>query len=372
MSGVDNRMPKNIVVLGGGIVGCATAHYLRKLAGEGDEAIRLTIVDPVGIAAAASGRAGGFLARDWHRGPGARLAKQSFALHAELASEFGSETIGYRACSAVQPTCMGGNTQKVGSTWYDGCVGVTPEIASREAAAQVIPARLSEALFAASGAHLIVGTPSKLSGAADGGFSLTVKGSGGTQGGSQEVACDMLLLACGAWTSQVARGLGIPMRATVSGLKAYSILLESTRPVDARCLFIDWRGDPFAGELELYPRIDGVYVCGCGEDPIMVGEAPVDVSISERAISCLKASAASVSSALNGAAVLRETACYLPCADTGAIVAGRLQHGVYVATGHTCWGILNGPATGQAMAELMLHGPNEDAAQQLLAPFSPR
>ena len=65
--------------------------------------------------------------------------------------------------------------------------------------------------------------------------------------------------------------------------------------------------------------------------------------------------------------------CVLPavCADTGAIVAGRLRDGVYVATGHTCWGILNGPATGQGMAELMLNGPDGKAAQ-LLAPFAPR
>ena len=30
--------------------------------------------------------------------------------------------------------------------------------------------------------------------------------------------------------------------------------------------------------------------------------------------------------------------------------------GAYVATGHSCWGILNGPATGQAMAELIVYG----------------
>jgi len=54
-----------------------------------------------------------------------------------------------------------------------------------------------------------------------------------------------------------------------------------------------------------------------------------------------------VSSVLDGAEVLRQTACYLPVANTGTIVAGELQRGVFVATGHTCWGILNGPATGQ-------------------------
>lgn len=44
------------------------------------------------------------------------------------------------------------------------------------------------------------------------------------------------------------------------------------------------------------------------------------------------------------------------------------QKGVYVATGHSVWGILNAPATGEAMAELLLDG----AARTLdLAPFDP-
>ena len=30
--------------------------------------------------------------------------------------------------------------------------------------------------------------------------------------------------------------------------------------------------------------------------------------------------------------------------------------GAYVATGHSVWGILNAPATGEAMAELILDG----------------
>jgi glycine/D-amino acid oxidase-like deaminating enzyme len=30
--------------------------------------------------------------------------------------------------------------------------------------------------------------------------------------------------------------------------------------------------------------------------------------------------------------------------------------GIYVATGHSVWGILNAPATGEAMAELIVDG----------------
>ena len=42
--------------------------------------------------------------------------------------------------------------------------------------------------------------------------------------------------------------------------------------------------------------------------------------------------------------------------------------GAYVATGHSVWGMLNAPATGEAMSELILDG----GAQRVdLAPFAP-
>ena len=44
------------------------------------------------------------------------------------------------------------------------------------------------------------------------------------------------------------------------------------------------------------------------------------------------------------------------------------RRGVYVATGHNCWGILNAPASGKAMAELVATG---EARCVDLAPFDP-
>ena len=42
--------------------------------------------------------------------------------------------------------------------------------------------------------------------------------------------------------------------------------------------------------------------------------------------------------------------------------------GAYVATGHSVWGILNAPATGEAMAELIIDGA---ACSVDLHPFDP-
>jgi glycine/D-amino acid oxidase-like deaminating enzyme len=42
--------------------------------------------------------------------------------------------------------------------------------------------------------------------------------------------------------------------------------------------------------------------------------------------------------------------------------------GAYIAAGHSCWGILNGPATGLGLAELIVHGSSSSVD---LSPFDP-
>ena len=50
----------------------------------------------------------------------------------------------------------------------------------------------------------------------------------------------------------------------------------------------------------------------------------------------------------------------------GAVRGGPA--GLFVATGHNCWGILNAPASGKAMAELIATG---EARAVDLSPFDP-
>ena len=70
------------------------------------------------------------------------------------------------------------------------------------------------------------------------------------------------------------------------------------------------------------------------------------------------------------APVLASQACLRPLTADGLPLIGAVPgaRGAYVATGHSVWGILNAPATGEAMAELIL-----DGAARLtdLSPFDP-
>jgi glycine/D-amino acid oxidase-like deaminating enzyme len=64
-------------------------------------------------------------------------------------------------------------------------------------------------------------------------------------------------------------------------------------------------------------------------------------------------------------------ACFRPVTEDGLSIIGAVPgvDGAYVATGHSVWGMLNAPATGEAMSELILDG----AARHVdLTPFAPR
>jgi glycine/D-amino acid oxidase-like deaminating enzyme len=97
-----------VVICGGGIIGAATAYYLAQ------QGVGATVVEREALAAAASGKAGGFLALDWNdSSPVGPLARRSYALHAELAERFGRGTIGYREVDTIQvgPACMHNSQQ---------------------------------------------------------------------------------------------------------------------------------------------------------------------------------------------------------------------------------------------------------------------
>ena len=258
-----------VIIIGAGIVGCSTAYYLRKKAEEKGVSLDIAVVDSVGIAAAASGRAGGFLARDWHgRGPTAELARRSFRLHAELAKVFGADKIGYRSVCAVQPTCPSPDTGT--GCWFSSREDA-PIISETSVSAQVIPERLVRSLFAASKATLCVGHVNRVLKGSNG-FHIEVeyetsleeedieKRKGDVVKKTKSIFGSAVLFAAGPWTSDlVFEATGIQMKETVIGQKAASILLkpnEGAPPIDARMLFVNWVGPGNPGELEVYPRID--------------------------------------------------------------------------------------------------------------------
>jgi glycine/D-amino acid oxidase-like deaminating enzyme len=92
--------------------------------------------------------------------------------------------------------------------------------------------------------------------------------------------------------------------------------------------------------------------------------------VSETGCATLARAAGRVSTRLAAASIERKQACYRPVTDDGIPLIGRVPGvaGAYVATGHGPWGMLNAPATGLALAELITKGA---AASVDLRPFDP-
>jgi glycine/D-amino acid oxidase-like deaminating enzyme len=185
----------------------------------------------------------------------------------------------------------------------------------------------------------------------------------------QLLPTDTVVIAMGPWSGRAAAWLPLP---PVWGLKGHSITLQPTAPIPAQALFVDYvtaTGERLAPEV--YPRPDGeVYLCGLSEE-VALPDSPELVQPRPEAGPFLQQIAGTLSSSLAGLVPQRVQACYRPVTEDGLPFLGQVPDvtGTYIATGHSCWGILNAPASGLAMAELIVDG---HAHSVDLSPFAPQ
>src|SRR5947207_12352560 len=68
--------------------------------------------------------------------------------------------------------------------------------------------------------------------------------------------------------------------------------------------------------------------------------------------------------------IIARQACFRPVTQDGLPLIGKVPRSerAYVASGHNVWGILNAPATGEALAELIADGVADSTD---LTPFDP-
>jgi glycine/D-amino acid oxidase-like deaminating enzyme len=340
--------PRHVVVCGAGVMGAAVAYYLSR------RGVAVTVVERSGVACAASGKSGGFLALDWcdntEVGP---LARLSFALHADLAREIGSD-YGYRRMdtymlAAREKGAVGGGHRIPAPRWIDGPAIVAGALGTTETTALVHPALFTTALLDAArerGTELRKGVVQAVTTHGRAVSGVAVDG--------ETIEADAVVLAMGPWTGRVT-GVALPR---IQGLKGYSVTLAAA-DVPAHALFMEYRlADGRALEPEIIPRPDGtVYVCGMA-DRQPLPESAEGVEVSDAGCATLARAAGRVSAALAAAPIERRQACYRPIADDGIPLIGRVPGaaGAFVATGHGPWGMLNAPGTGLALAELIADG----------------
>jgi glycine/D-amino acid oxidase-like deaminating enzyme len=340
----------HVVICGGGVIGAAIAYFLSI------RGVKATIIERTGVACAASGKAGGFLALDWCDGtPLQSLARRSFALHAELAQRIDGDWCYRRLATYGGVGGLGNRVRRRGAgpefDWLSAEVSVTQALGTPETTAQVHPAAFIAALMRAAQAHgaeLRVGRVIGL-----------VRNAGRVEGVAVDggtIAGDAVVIAMGPWSILAAAWLPVP---AVFGLKGHSLVFETGDSMPAASAFLEYRERSGAVEApELFPRPDGTtYVCAISsEAPLPLD--PADVAPDKGALERLERMCRDISPVLGRARILARQACYRPVTSDGLPLIGRVPGiaGAYLATGHSVWGILNAPATGEAMAELISDG----------------
>ena len=350
-----------VAICGGGVIGACVAYYLSR---RGAEAV---VVESSGVANAASGKSGGFLALDWcDRTPLAPLARRSFALHAELAETLGRERgadWGYRRMDTFsvvrsERRDLGGlyGVQNDGDpNWLGDEALLYGRLGGTATTAQVDPAAFTGGMMDAAVAHgakLVEGRVTGLTFDGARACGVTVA----SPAGAETIPADAVVIALGPWSLLASQWLPLP---PVYGLKGHSFVFRSAEPIPAQALFVEYEAaDGESYSPEVVPRADGTtYVCGVSsQSPLPVDPAAVipDTGAHDR----LLAMTACIAPALGKAAILKTQACFRPVTTDGLPLIGAVPGvpGAFVATGHSVWGMLNGPATGEALAGLIVEG----------------
>ncbi|KAG9019812.1 hypothetical protein FRB90_005960 [Tulasnella sp. 427] len=379
-------MSKSIAIIGGGIIGTCTAFYLSRHPKIGST--RIHLFEGSSIAAGASGKAGGFLAKDWHNPSTTSLAHLSFDLHQQLADEFDGESKwAYRRVTTVnvEIDAKRGRTRQVANAgeWLKS-VSKSTLAGTPDTTAQVTPGNFTNVLANAAkekGVQISIATVVELNDKGDGTREVVAVDDNGTK--ITFIATDVIF-AAGPWTGQLAKKLlgdkAGPAANIVPSNCSNSIIIRpapGAGPISAHALFTVLKlPSGVRGEPEVYPRSDGtVYVCGGGsssDDPLP--EKCSQVKTTEELIQKLKNYAAFVSPEFldvdkSKATLEAVQACYRPnSGKTGNPVIGTFGEGLWLASGHQVWGINNGPGTGKVLAELILDGKAISADISSLAP----
>lgn len=391
--------------LGGGIIGCCSAYFLTRHPSYDPSRHKITLLEASDIAGGASGKAGGLLAQ-WAYP--SNLVDLSYSLHTALAKEHdGKNRWGYRETNCGQLVVRGRalekNEKKVGGGTGESLQKRSAAALSKLKSAQVPQdldwiepdllrayesmsgpgetAQVHPYLFTTSmaklaeekGAQIILGQVTDIARPEDvvESVSYTDKASGE----SHTIPATDVIVAAGPWTQNV-----LP-EAPIAAMRAHSVVIEPTRPVSAYALFTNVeipanfdptkKSRPTVANPEIYARPDDTaYACGDGDKTVPLPPTSAEVEVDLERCQEIIDHVGSISDELRDGKIRTKQACYLPNSTGfgGPLVGLTNTEGLYLAAGHTCWGIQNGPGTGKLMSEFVFDGKAKSAKVGSLDP----
>ncbi|KAL4872078.1 hypothetical protein BDV12DRAFT_6024 [Aspergillus spectabilis] len=399
---------RDIVIVGGGIIGCCSAYYLTRHPSFDPSRHSVTLIEASDIAGGASGKAGGLLAL-WAYP--SNIVPLSYKLHADLAKEHnGNDEWGYREVACAQLVARGrplgekkDGDEARGSlllqkrsaaalgklksakfpqelNWIEpDLIRGYESMSEPGETAQVHPylfttsiAKLAEE----KGTKIIFGSVTKIDSNDDAVKSVTYADK--ETGQTQTIPATDVVVAAGPWTSSV-----IP-EAPISAMRAHSVVIRPTKSASAHTLFTNIEipanfdpsnsSRPTVATPEIYARPDDtVYACGEGDQVVPLPSTTADVEVDEQRCQEIINQVGAISDALRDGEVTARQACYLPNVSAvrgGPLVGHTGTKGLYLAAGHTCWGIQNAPGTGKLISEFVFDGRAKSANISSLDPRS--
>jgi glycine/D-amino acid oxidase-like deaminating enzyme len=350
-----------VVICGGGVIGACTSYFLAR------RGIDVLIVERTEVAAAASGKAGGFLALDWCTGtPLDALARRSFELHTSLAREIGSDWA-YRRMTAYSGAVVSDRDHRRDRParlgWLSNGVIIAGRLGTPDTTAIVHPHKFTSAIMSAAqrhGAQLRTGLVT--------GIRRSDNRSRGVEVDGHVIEADAVVIAMGPWSLLAASWMALP---AVFGQRSPSVVYDTGHDVPPEALFLDYHEeDGSVIPVEVFPRADGSTHVTAFSDIVPLPLDPGTITPDANAIDRIEAICARLSPVFRTDRIIARQACFRPVTEDGLPLIGKVPQldGAYVATGHNVWGILNAPATGEALTELIADGATRTTD---LSPFDP-
>ncbi len=365
-----SRPRPDVILVGGGIIGCAVAYFLAKAG------VRPLVLERGEIGAEASSGAAGMLTAQAHTDAPDALFELKLAsrdLYPSLVAEVQERTdvdVEYRPIGHLVPVLTATEAAEVrrriawqqarglSARWLDAAEAraLEPGLVPGVQGGGWFPddhhlnnTAMTQALAGATrrlGGEVRAGCPV---------LDLVREGDRvvGVLTREGRIASGTVVLCAGAWTQEFEAAAGIPL--PIVPAKGHIAVARLESPALRRVVY---------GDVYIIPRASGEHILGStvefvGFDKLVVNET----------IAWLLARAGALAPALHEAELAASWACLRPAAADGLPVLGPVpgRAGLVVATGHFRNGILLAPITGKLIAELVIHG----VPSSSLRPFRP-